>query len=101
MFQHGFVGIETSVFASQGGGRLEQVQLRIARHMSTSSPFSSQRTSSSRGEGPLEVQRYTVAFEVDWKSVVGVDYMNQLCTDGQVVLEAHHVVKRVFRSVGP
>ena len=76
--------------------------MRIARHMSTSSPFSSQRTSGSGGDGPSGAQqRYTVAFEVPWQSVVGMDYMNQLCMDGQVVFEAHHVVKRVFRSVCP
>ena len=89
-------------FGSQGGGRLEQVQLRIARHMSSSSPFSSwARKGGAPGEAPPQVQRYTVAFEVEWRSLVGVDYSNQLCTDGQVVLEAHHVVKRVFGSVGP
>ena len=41
----------------------------------------------------------TIAFEVDLASVVGIDYTNELCRPGRVVLEALQVRKREFRTV--
>jgi hypothetical protein len=40
-----------------------------------------------------------LSFEVEWRNVVGLDYINPLCQDGRVVLEAHNVIKREFESV--
>lgn len=40
-----------------------------------------------------------VAFEVDWSSIVGLDYSYPLCQDGRLVLEAAQVSKREFASV--
>jgi hypothetical protein len=60
--------------------------------LSSSSPFQSSHRS-------WQGSAHVVALEVDWDSICGLDYLNQLCTDGRVVLEAHHIVKRVFRTV--
>jgi len=59
---------------------------RVFRHLTAHSPF--------QGLGGV------IAFEVDWKNVVGIDYSNPLCLAGRLVLESHHVVKRDFPSVG-
>ena len=45
------------------------------------------------------VQAYVVAFEVEWSAIVGVDYVNPLCQDGRLVLEARSVCKREFHTV--
>ena len=58
---------------------------RVFRHLTAHSPFQS--------TGGV------LAFEVDWKNVVGIDYSNPLCLSGRLVLESHHVVKRDFPSV--
>jgi len=63
------------------------------------SPFSSKRAAAASDDGSLAPRRYVVAFEVDWDRIVGVDYVNTLCTDGRMVLEANHVVKRIFLTV--
>ena len=63
------------------------------------SPFSSRRAPAFGKDGPPPQQRYVVAFEVDWNHVVGMDYINTLCVDGRMVLEAHHVIKRIFLTV--
>ena len=81
----------------QRGGALRNVQQRIARHVH--SPFSSRRAATASDDGSLAPRRYVVAFEVDWDRIVGVDYVNTLCTDGRMVLEAHHVIKRIFLTV--
>jgi hypothetical protein len=36
---------------------------------------------------------------VSWNSVVGIDWSRPLVHDGRLVLEAHAVIKRIFRSV--
>ena len=90
-------GADRKVPLVQRGGALQHVQLRIARHVH--SPFSSRRTATVSDDGSLAPRRYVVAFEVDWDRIVGVDYINTLCTDGRVVLEAHCVVKRIFLTV--
>ena len=66
-------------------------------HLKTSSPFHH----SHRGLAAGDVGAYVVAFEVEWDKIVGLDYNNQLCLDGRMVIEAHQVVKRVFRTVRP
>ena len=83
----------------QRGGALRHVQQRIARHVP--SPFSSRRAATASDDGALAPRRYVVAFEVSWDRIVGVDYINMLCSDGRMVLEAHHVVKRIFLTVCP
>ncbi|GIL47069.1 hypothetical protein Vafri_3889 [Volvox africanus] len=40
-----------------------------------------------------------VALEVDWSSIVGIDYRCPLHDDGKLVLEARQVVKRCFKTV--
>lgn len=46
-------------------------------------------------EGPAGV----MAFEVTWSDVVGMDYMSRLMENTRLVLEARHLVKRVFATV--
>ncbi|GLI58725.1 hypothetical protein VaNZ11_000478 [Volvox africanus] len=40
-----------------------------------------------------------VALEVDWSSIVGIDYRCPLHDDGKLVLEVRQVVKRCFKTV--
>ncbi|GLC45031.1 hypothetical protein PLESTB_001461200 [Pleodorina starrii] len=40
-----------------------------------------------------------VALEIDWSSIVGIDYRCPLHDDGKLVLEARQVVKRCFKTV--
>ncbi|GFR43621.1 hypothetical protein Agub_g4720, partial [Astrephomene gubernaculifera] len=40
-----------------------------------------------------------VALEIEWSSVVGIDYRCPLHDDGKLVLEARQVVKRCFKTV--
>ena len=41
-----------------------------------------------------------VAFELDWAHTVGLQYENELCHDGRLVMEVHGVTRREFSSVG-
>ena len=66
--------------------RIKQVLSR----MTASSPFKSSRAGQ---------KACVVAFEVDWSNIVGLDYQNQLCMDGRIVIEAKHTVKREFHTV--
>lgn len=40
-----------------------------------------------------------LAFELQWKYVVGIDYSNPLCLPGRLVLEANNIVKHEFTCV--
>ena len=42
---------------------------------------------------------YVLAFEVELRSICGLDYSNPLILDGRMVIEANHVVKREFLTV--
>ncbi|EFJ51037.1 hypothetical protein VOLCADRAFT_103675 [Volvox carteri f. nagariensis] len=47
-----------------------------------------------------EEPQQVVALEINWSSIVGVDYRCPLHDDGKLVLEARQVVKRCFKTVG-
>ena len=40
-----------------------------------------------------------VAFELDWAHTVGLQYENELCHDGRLVMEVHGVTRREFSLV--
>lgn len=61
----------------------------VLDRLNAATPFTSCR------QGKVSV----IAFEVEWQQVVGLDYVNPLCQDGRVVLEAHNIIKREFKSV--
>lgn len=42
----------------------------------------------------------TLAFELAWADVAGMDYAASLIKDGRLVLEASQLTKHVFASVG-
>ncbi|KAK9820431.1 hypothetical protein WJX72_010299 [[Myrmecia] bisecta] len=84
-----FVFLVESRMSVQAGPsrRLQKVLRQISA--SSRSPFNSSNRQSN----------YVVAFEVEWGEIVGLDYLNRLCEDGRVALEAQQTVKREFQTM--
>lgn len=80
--------------ASESRGVLREVGRDLQKRMRTNSPFNA--NGNEKWNAALQL---IVAFEVSLDSVVGIDWSRPLVHDGRVVLEAHAVVKRIFRSV--
>ncbi|KAK9796342.1 hypothetical protein WJX73_010372 [Symbiochloris irregularis] len=81
--------VGSSVRGRQGTG---ERLLTVLKHVPRlpSSPF----TGSAWATASL-----VIAFEVDFDTIVGIDYFNPLCQDGRFVIESSSVIKRVFATV--